>query len=168
MSYILAQQRDSDAVTAFENYRIYLQANRKTFPPSAYSLAASDWYFDPADRRCPHDGWLESATIGEPSRGPRHEVRSSTLIIQLLGAYHDGHIEFVYPEVHAYDMKMITLEKGHGDWRYDEFRLSETGRVIHEIEWATSEDTGRWLIEASDVFHRWIPEPASRLQNART
>ena len=51
-------------------------------------------------------------------------MRSSKLTIQLLGAYHDGHIEFVYPEVHAYayDMKMITLKKGHGDWRYDEFR----------------------------------------------
>src|SRR5712672_2308265 len=103
MSYVLAQQRDSDVVTAFENYRAYLQGNRKAFPPSAYALAASDWYFDPDARRCPHDGWLESVTIGGPSSGPRHELRSSTLTIRLMGAYHDGHIDFVYPEVHAYD-----------------------------------------------------------------
>jgi hypothetical protein len=32
MSHVLAQQRDSDAVKAFDNYRIYLQANRNTFP----------------------------------------------------------------------------------------------------------------------------------------
>lgn len=161
MSYVLAQQRDSDVVKAFDNYRVYLQANSNTFPPSAYSLATSNWYFDPADRRCPHDGWLESVTIDELSSGPRHEVRSCELTIRLLGAYHDGHIEFVYPDVRAYDMKMITLKKGHGDWTYDEFRLSESGRVIHEIEWARSEDTGRWLIEAADVFHRWTSKPAS-------
>jgi hypothetical protein len=161
MTYVLAQQRDSDVATAFENYRAYLHGNRTAFPSSAYALATSDWYFDFADRRCPHDSWLESVTIADPSSGSRHELRSSTLIVRLLGAYHDGHIEFVYPEVQAYDLSMINLNQGHGDWRYDEFRLSETGRVIHEIEWATFGDTGRWLIEASDVFHRWIPNAAS-------
>jgi hypothetical protein len=56
----------------------------------AYALATSDWYFDLADRRCPHDSWLESATIHEPSTGLRSELRSSALSIKLLGAYQDG------------------------------------------------------------------------------
>jgi hypothetical protein len=47
MSYVLAQQRDGHVVTAFDNYRIYLQANRNTFPPSAYSLAKQPPGLDP-------------------------------------------------------------------------------------------------------------------------
>ena len=38
------------------------------------------------------------------------------------------------------------------DWRYDEFRLSPAGHVLHEIEWAGAPSVeARWLIEASDV-----------------
>lgn len=46
--------------------------------------------------------------------------------------------------VDAYEHKLFPLEKyhlvagalgqGHRDWRYDEFRLDEKGRLIHEIE----------------------------------
>ena len=161
MSYILADQRDRDVVAAFAAYREYLLERRPEFPPSAYALAASAWYFNFADRRCPHDGWLESVIIGERSIGTRHERRSSTLTIRLLGAYQDGHIEFTYPEVYDYDLSGNHIGQGHGDWRYDEFRVSESGRVIHEIEWASFRKTNRWLIEAADVFHRWIPAERS-------
>jgi hypothetical protein len=157
MSFVLAKQRDRDVVAAFAEYRAYLYANREAFPPSAYALARADWYFDANDHRCPHDSWLESASIEEPSTWPRSEVRSTCLRVRLLGAYHDGHIEFVYPEVHAYELGMINLRQGHGDWRYDELRVGDNGRVVHEIEWATYGDTGRWLIEASDVLYTWIP-----------
>jgi hypothetical protein len=157
MSYVLAEQRDSDVVAAFANYREYLHSKRTLFPPSARALAVSDWYFDFGDRRCPHDSWLESATICEPSSGSRRELRSSTLTIRLLGAYHDGYIELVYPDVVTYDLNTTNVRQGHGNWRYDEFRLSDNGRVIHEIEWASFGPTARWLIEASDVIHRWLP-----------
>ena len=149
MSYVLAQQRDRDVVAAFANYRAYLHDNKTLFPPSAYALATSDWYFDFGDRRCPHDSWLESATIGEPSTGLRSELRHSTLSIRLLGAYHDGYIEFFYPEVHAYDLNTANVNQGHGDWLFDEFRLGANGRVIHEIEWASFANTGRWIIGLS-------------------
>jgi hypothetical protein len=157
MSYILAGQRDRDVVTAFVAYREYLLERRSRFPPAAYALAASEWYFDFLDHRCPHDSWLESVTMGETSMGARHEQRTSTLTIRLLGAYHDGYIEFSYPDVYDYDFRGAHVSQGHGDWRYDEFRLSDSGRVIHEIEWASFGRANRWLIEASDVFHRWIP-----------
>ena len=88
--------------------------------------------------------------------GARHEQRTSTLTIRLLGAYHDGYIEFSYPDVYDYDIRGADVGQGHGDWRYDEFRLSDNGRVIHEIEWASFGRANRWMIEASDVFHRWI------------
>lgn len=157
MAYVLAKQRDADVVAAFREYRSYLSENAARFPPSAYELATSEWYFDFGDRRCPHDAWLQSATLHEPSTGSRNEFRSSTLTVHLLGAYHDGYIEFVYPQVCAYELNMPYAAQGQGDWRYDEFRAADSGRVIHEIEWATLGYTGRWLIEAADVMHKWIP-----------
>jgi hypothetical protein len=102
-----------------------------------YPLASSDWYFDFSDRRCPHDNWLEFVTLSEPSMGTRHEQRTSTLAIRLLGAYQDGHIELSYPEVYDCDLRGTHIGQGHGDWRCDEFRLGDSGRVIHEIEWAS-------------------------------
>lgn len=105
MSYILADQRDRDVVTAFAAYWEYLLERRSRFPPAAYALAASEWYFDFSDHRCPHDSWLESVTIGETSMGARHEQWTSTLTIRLLGAYHDGCIEFSYPGVYDYDFR---------------------------------------------------------------
>jgi hypothetical protein len=158
MTYILAEQRDADVVAAFANYASYLRDDEKQFPPSAYTLATSDWYFDFNDRRCPHDSRLESAVISEPSAGSRDELRFCTITVRLLGAYHDGHIEFVYPNARCYRLSMEHLGQGHGDWRYDEFRLGGDGRVIHEIAWATFGTTGRWIIEASDVHHKWTPK----------
>jgi hypothetical protein len=160
MAFILAEQRDADVDAAFESYHRYLRDNKARFPPSAYALATADWYFAFSDRRCPHDAWLEAAVFEEPSTGERHENRSSKLTVTLLGAYHDGYIEFVYPEVYAYQIDMPYAADGHGDWRYDEFRVGEQGQLVHEIEWAAARPTGRWLIEASDVLHRWIPRKA--------
>ena len=49
----------------------------------------------------------------------------------------------------------------HGNWRYDEFRVSELGHLLHEIEWAGARGAQRrsfsWLIEADDIDFRWIP-----------
>lgn len=48
--------------------------------------------------------------------------------------------------------------KGAGDWRYDEFRLADDGRVIHEIEWSSGYGRGAsWLIEAADVQFKILP-----------
>jgi hypothetical protein len=69
--------------------------------------------------------------------------------------FHDGHIEIRYPQVFAYSPSFDRAEGGHGDWRYDEFRLSDEGRLIHEIEWRWQH--GSWLIVASDIEFQWIP-----------
>ena len=156
-AYVLAEQRDRDVNAAFAAYRKYLEANQSRFPTSAFALASAEWYFDFGDRRCPHDSWLAVISAEEPATGTRREIRSFTMTVRLLGAYHDGYIELVYPDVYSYELAGIHLGQGHGDWRYDEFRVCERGHVIHEIEWATFGQTNRWVIEASDVLHRWIP-----------
>jgi hypothetical protein len=51
----------------------------------------------------------------------------------------------------------MSLEGGHRDWRYDEFRVNEEGRLVHEIEWGGRKDTGSWLIVASDIEFKWSP-----------
>ena len=153
--YILGEQRDKDVEGAFNRYEQYLKENSDCFPKSAYALATSDWYYGFSDHKAPHDAWLEAITISEPSSGSRNEIRTVSISIKLLSAYHDGYIEFQYPEVFEYKVNAHTFGQGHGDWRYDQFRLNEKGKLIHEIEWATYGATNNWVIVASDVQHKW-------------
>lgn len=157
MAFILDAQREEDVVAAFRRYRAYIEGLREKMPPSAFALASSEWYFSFDDHRSPHDAWLERMIIEEPSSGERSEERYNSMRILLLAGYHDGFIELFYPKVFRYRLEAVDSERGHRDWRYDEFRLSEGGHVIHEIEWCGSRDTARWVIEASDVEYRWIP-----------
>ena len=158
MAFLLAADgRDEDAPGAFRRYRAYLTSVVGAFAPSAYALATSDWYFDPRDHRCPHDAWLESLTVTEPSSGDRSEIRRLSLSVRLLGAYHDGYIDLYYPQVFRYRFGIEHGERGHGDWRYDELRVSDQGHLVHEIEWSGASERGTWIIEASDLEFRWTP-----------
>lgn len=164
MAYILSEQRAAghdDVVACFESYRDYLERMRSKFPPRAYELATSTWYYDPRDHRCPHDGWLEEVIVSETGSGERAEVRAVSMRVRLLGAYHDGHIELSYPRVFAYQLG-ARPQRGHQGWRYDEFRLTEDGHVLHEVEWWGPAEAGRWLIEASDVHFEWVDDGAAR------
>lgn len=151
MPFILSEQRDEDVGNAFRRYRDYLAKHRRLFPRSAYALATSDWYFDFDDRRCPHDAWLEHVLISEPSAGGRHQYRKVAITITLLGAYHDKRLIFTYPTVHSYRLMHDDVGLGHRDWRYDEFRVSETGHLVHEIQWRGLSEAGSWVIVADDV-----------------
>jgi len=157
VSFILDAERSADVVAAFERYREYLQSVRDSFPASAFELASSEWYFTPSDHRCPHDSWLEEVVLSESSSASRPEQRSTSIRVRLRAAHHDDFIEFHYPQVFRYFLDSSNVSRGHRDWRYDEFRLSDAGRLLHEIEWCGAFDTGRWLIEASDVTFHWIP-----------
>jgi hypothetical protein len=157
MAYILGEQRNVDCKGSFERYSEFLRINKEAFPAQAFALATSDWYYNPEDPRCPHDSWLEKISIAENAEGTRQEIRQTNIHIRLLGAYHNGYIELFYPEVFIYSLQMINCTRGHLDWLYDEFRLSSTGHLIHEIQWAGAYDSGTWVIEASDVEYKWFP-----------
>jgi hypothetical protein len=163
MSFILAEHRRTveEAAAAFGRYRDYLAANRSRFPPGAYELAIAPWYYNPHDHRCPHDAWLDSVLVSEPATGERSEHRTVAIRVRLLGAYHDGHIELTYPQVFQYHLSLDEATQGHRDWRFDEFRLSQRGHLIHEIEWNGADHLGRWLIEAADVTYAWQPSSGS-------
>lgn len=151
MAFILDQQRSADCVGAFERYRAYLSSVRSDFPRSAFELATSDWYFSGDDARSPHDARLNCITIAELAEHTRSGPRPVSIRIKLLLAADNRSAEFFYPEVFSYRLNARLDFGGHCDWRYDEFRLSASGRVIHEIEWCRATETGRWVIEASDV-----------------
>ena len=155
MAFILSKQRHEDSEKAFQKYNKYLYENKNNFPPVAFELATSDWYYGFDDHRAPHDSWLEELIISEKSSGKRHEIRHISIKIILLGAYHDGYIEFSYPKVFRYAINSGQSNQGHGDWRYDEFRLSDSGNLIHEIEWAGDDPPGNWIIEAADIHFKW-------------
>ena len=152
MTFILAPERDIDAHGAFRRYREYLQQEEARFPPEALALATSDWYLGADDHRAPHDAWLLSAFFEEIGRGERSQTRSLSLRLSLLGAYRDLELQLVYPKVFAYTFQGRLVEGGHGDWRYDEFRVSKDGHLVHEIQWCGMDDGATWVIEADDVI----------------
>jgi hypothetical protein len=161
MAFILAADgRDADILGAFRRYKDYLQSLRDVFPPSAFALATSDWYFNFTDHRCPHDAWLETLSLYALPADEESRKRSLSLSMRLLGAYQDGHIELRYANVVRYALNGSNVERGHRDWLYDELRMSDRGHLIHEIEWrGDASDIGVWVIEASDLEFHWIPKP---------
>jgi len=58
--------------------------------------------------------------------------------------------------VTSFKIDAFNIKAGHSDWRYDEFRLSKSGLLLHEIEWSGYEDTSIWLIEAEDIEYEWL------------
>ena len=152
--FILAEDRDDDVVGAFTRYRKYLMSVGDQFPPNAFELATSDWWFNFNDRRCPHDSWLEEAVIEEPSTGLRHEIRHTCLSLSLLGAYHDLQISIRYRGVTSLKIDATGLAGGLGNWRYDEFRITEEGLLIHEVEWMSARTHSTWVVVAEDIDYR--------------
>ncbi|GAA0570222.1 hypothetical protein HPO96_23250 [Kribbella sandramycini] len=156
--YLLESDGRSDE--GFAAYREYVAANAERFPAGALSLAQSDWYYGSHDHRSPHDARLETMSLAEqPGPGEAHwQNRLTSLEVTLRGAYDDGHIRLRYPAVHSYRLDGFALRGGHTDWRYDELRLDEDGRLVHEIEWCGMRDTARWLIVADDIELCWRPD----------
>jgi len=136
------------------SYPAYLESIKGRLPRNALAFASAPWHYTPDDRRCPHDSWVEQLQITAAASGQRNEVRGLEISVRLLGAYHDGHIEILYTNVQRYTMEISRLEgsaDGHGEWLIDEIRLSQSAKVIHEVQFVR----GRWTIECDDVTYHW-------------
>lgn len=155
MSFILGEQRDVDCLLAFELYRKYLNEFEWKFPPSAYALASSDWWYDCHDKRCPHDGRVQRVEFREIEiPNERNELEIS---ISLAGAWGGESHEIVYSGVTDYHLSSAKRGSagGRSFWRYDEFQISDGGQLRHEIEWG---DDARWEIQCRDIQHRFSPD----------
>jgi hypothetical protein len=128
-------------------------------PQNSYEFAASEWHYNVHDSRCPHDSWIESIYIEELAQGERKEVRDEIkIVINLLGAFHNGSIKLTYLKVKSYNLAKAgnanAQKTGHGDWLVDEIRLGYRGLVIHEVEFSNS---GKFIVECKDIIYQWLP-----------
>jgi len=161
VAYILSENRTggvSDVERAFRRYREHLQESRSRFPPSAYAVATSEWYYSLSDARSPHDAWLvESRLIERPTSDADVLARVLDMNVRLVNGAHDRYLNFSYTGVTSYSLQVSDTAAGHRDWRYDEFRLNDQNEVVHEIEWYGPKATGRWIIVASDIVLTYTP-----------
>jgi hypothetical protein len=144
----------------WEAYKNHLDLIQEKLPLKTRDFVLTDWYYNTHDPRCPHDAWVEHASLKEDATGDRRQIRKINLEVRLLGAWHDGHIDFIYRDVKAYSLKrpenvwLPPDNTGHGDWLYDEVRLSADNRIVHEIAFANKAE---WLIECLEIEYKWIP-----------
>ncbi|WP_020394444.1 hypothetical protein [Thiolinea disciformis] len=150
MTYILAKdERDKNTSAAFKKYYQYIESIKDFIPLNLYDLINSGWYYDFNDHRSPHDAWLDSLFFQESRKF--NDIKEINLFITLAGAFNDSKLKFSYKNIISLDIKTYNLKDGHGDWRYDEFRLSSSGYLIHEIEWYNYSLTTNWIIEAESI-----------------
>ncbi|WP_405062597.1 hypothetical protein OG474_13410 [Kribbella sp. NBC_01505] len=153
-------QSDGRTPEGFTAYAEYVEKSADRFPAGALHLARTDWYYASYDHRGPHDSRLESMSITErmgPGE-PHWHNRLLSLELTLRGAYDDGNIKLRYPTVHSYTFDGFTVGTGHADWRYDELRLDDAGRLVREVEWWSMDATARWLVVADDIEMTWYPD----------
>ena len=125
---------------------------------SLRQCSAFDWYTFPPDHRCPHDAWVESITILEPSSGERQQNRGLEIHVRLLGSYHDGVIEFTYKGVQNYSIRARRDRAGHGDWLKDEVDVRPHDILRHNVTLAY----GSFEIEAEHIDYKWTPLPSGK------
>lgn len=158
MTFILKRDRPKNSIEEWSDgwqaYCDYLESVREQLPKSAYEFATADWHYNFSDHRSPHDSWLEELSISERASGERKQHRLIEIFVLLFAAYHDGYIKLTYKNVRCYSLEKNQSSKiENNDWLYDEIRLSDDGRVLHEIDWVD----GHWLIECEDVLYEWKP-----------
>lgn len=153
MSFILSAQRDVDDIQTgrvrWEEYQRYLQSRKARFPARAFEIATSDWWYCFDRPEAPHDSRLLSFRMGDHGAATYDNSAHSWIEIDLQSAY-SGTIHLRYPMVYRYSIVMAGVSAGiHGDWRFDEFSLTDEDHLLHTIEWA---DGAAWSIEASDLI----------------
>lgn len=127
----------------------------EVFTCSLRQCSSFDWYTFPEDHRSPHDAWVESITISEPSSGERHEKRGLEIHVRLVGAYHNGTIEFTYMGVQSYSIRARRDVAGHGDWLEDKVDVRRHDSLRHCVTLTN----GSFEIEANEIEYKWTPLP---------
>lgn len=155
----LAEDADHvvESVSRWDSYHAYLEAIRDDLPPSTREFFFAPWHYDPTDHRCLHDSWLESIEI----RDSPDESRKTSIVLRLLGAYHDGHMTIVYDGVETYSLSRslapvaLPRTQGHGDLLADELSL-EDGTLKHHLEFSGG---ALMQIAFQDLRWNWSPKP---------
>jgi hypothetical protein len=153
MAFILTKDKKPDG---HEAYHQYLQKHKQKFPLELWQVITSDWYYDPTDHRCLHDSALESLNVTDSTHLKETSGSDISITLKLMGAYRDGYTTYTYRGVARYAVQMDIVKIKHKppcDWLADEFLLTDSDLIRHEIEW----ETNYWLIEARSVSYDWRP-----------
>jgi hypothetical protein len=148
--YVLSDQRDAEGFGAAQwaRYREALRGAESRFPPNAYRIAVSDWWYSFSDPGAPHDASLLSCAA---SRGPDGLER---LTVELESA-ESGLIRLRYEGVtRRLTDALPGRAGGPGQWRYDEFSPDGHGGFLHVIEWSRGPV---WRIAAAELIHEYVP-----------
>jgi hypothetical protein len=136
------------------NYMAYLQTIRSRLPPGVYDFASNSMYYDLSNHHSLHDAWLENLEVKEIDGTTHSQDRTIRIMARFFGAFHDGHMYLTYENVSSYSLNMAGLSdvgnRAHGDCFSHEVRLSESERVLHEIQFSGG---GIWVVECTDFTY---------------
>lgn len=117
-------------------YYKYLKLNQAYFPKRAFEIITSDWYIDPRDHKCPHDGNLISLELSEQVDDSKTSfIGKLDLRIRIKAAYGDYEINYIYKGIKRYNFNYpdFIYDQTHGDWLNDRFLISKEKCIIHKI-----------------------------------
>lgn len=127
------KQQTEDGWRAGEAYSKYLEVIGIKLPEETRSFVLAPWYRDPSNHDCPHDSWLKDVIL---KAGVREDDRSMNLSISVLGAFWDRILTFQYINICDCRIDFSGTQKANvGEWLVDEFDVTDSGLVTHEIQW---------------------------------
>lgn len=143
----------------FGRYLEALRAYRDRLPSHVAEFAGDEERFTLSHPKSLHDAWLECVCVRE-SRSTEETASAVGVELVLLGQRHDRRIRISYEGVTRYRLQGwpddgSSVEAFHGDIFTHEVRVTEEGRIVHEIAFVTG---SVFFIECADfrVFDEFI------------
>jgi len=115
-----------------------------------------EWYKLYEDHRSPAGARVESVTIKDRLTGEIEQNRGLEVQVRLMGAYHDGTIDFTYTGVRRYSVEGTRDVAGHPSWLEDDLDIRRHDSLLHSVTLTN----GSFEIEADDIEYKWTPLPA--------
>jgi hypothetical protein len=151
--------RDAEGVIQFDPYFEYIGTIADRLPHHVHEFASKWDHYNLENHSSLHDAWLETVEITETTQD---EARATQINLRLLGPYHDRRILLFYKDVMTYSINLsreknwdVPARRGwFGDLLMHEVRLSETGLVLHELQF----ERGLLEIECADFTHEEVVE----------
>ena len=134
MRYIIQPEKDG---IQFGDYLDALNSYRHLLPVEVAEFASDEDRYVLTHPSSLHDAWVEQISVTE-SRNVDGASSRIGVALRLLGQMHDRHIILTYENVSNYSIsggenQWSTHQTLHGDVFTHEVRVSDCGRVVHEI-----------------------------------
>jgi hypothetical protein len=140
-------------------YRDYFHRNKHRFPVNAGKFAGAAWHYDFSDPRCPHGAWCAAIRMKTPVEEiGTDRYQGGEVQVRLLTPNLVGYLVLTYFRIRSHSFVLYSPmpeeeTSSYSDLIIDEVRLTEGGKVVYEVQFAT----GHWLIECADILGDWKP-----------